>query len=57
MTLTAEDIFATTMLGKIGLENLSKMNGEYKGNDLVTEVTNFIAKDKKRPICTPQSEQ
>ena len=37
-------------------ENLSKINGEYKGNDLVTEVTNFIAKDKKRPICTPQSE-
>ncbi|SVD81480.1 uncharacterized protein METZ01_LOCUS434334, partial [marine metagenome] len=33
-------------------ENLSKINGEYKGNDLVTEVTNFIAKDKKRPICT-----
>jgi hypothetical protein len=26
MKLTAEDIFATTMLGKIGLENLSKMN-------------------------------
>jgi hypothetical protein len=26
MTLTAEDIFATTVLGKIGLENLSKMN-------------------------------
>ena len=38
-------------------ENLNKINGEYKGNDLVTEVTNFIAKDKKRPICTPQSEQ
>ena len=38
-------------------ENLSKINGEYKGNDLVTEVTNFIAKDKIRPICTPQSEQ
>ena len=38
-------------------ENLSKINGEYKGNNLVTEVTNFIAKDKKRPICTPQSEQ
>ena len=37
-------------------ENLSKINGEYKGNDLVTEVINFIAKDKKRPICTPQSE-
>ena len=37
-------------------ENLSKINGEYKGNNLVTEVVNFIAKDKKRPICTPQSE-
>ena len=38
-------------------DNLSKINGEYKGNDLVTEVINFIAKDKKRPICTPQSER
>ena len=33
--------------------NLSKINGEYKDNDLVTEVINFIEKDKKRPICTP----
>ena len=37
-------------------ENLNKINGEYKGNDLVAEVINFIAKDKKRPICTPQTE-
>ena len=37
-------------------ENLSKINGEYKGNDLVEEVINFISKDKKRPICTPNSE-
>tara|TARA_B100000029_G_scaffold196478_1_gene194538 strand:- start:144 stop:926 length:783 start_codon:yes stop_codon:yes gene_type:complete len=37
-------------------ENLSKINGEYKKNDLVTEVINFINKDKKRPICTPNSE-
>jgi len=36
-------------------ENLSKINGEYKGNDLVAEVINFISKDKKRPICTPDS--
>jgi len=36
-------------------ENLSKINGEYKGNDLVAEVINFISKDKKRPICTPNS--
>ena len=37
-------------------ENVSKINGEYKGNELVEEVANFIEKDKKRPICTPQSE-
>ena len=35
--------------------NLSKINGEYKDNDLVKEVINFISKDKKRPICTPLS--
>ena len=46
-------IFSSTNLH----ENLSKINGEYKGNDLVTEVTNFITKDKKRPICMPQSER
>jgi len=37
-------------------ENLSKINGEYRENNLVAEVINFISKDKKRPICTPQSE-
>ena len=36
-------------------ENLSKINGEYKDNELVTEVIKFIEKDKKRPICSPQS--
>ena len=35
-------------------ENLSKINGEYKENELVSEVIRFIEKDKKRPICTPQ---
>ena len=28
-------------------ENLEKINGEYKGNELVEEVTKFIEKDKK----------
>ncbi len=37
-------------------ENLNRINGEYKGNDLVAEVINFISKDKKRPICTPLSD-
>ena len=36
-------------------ENLSKINGEHKGNELVHEVIAFIEKDKKRPICSPQS--
>ena len=34
-------------------ENLSKINGEHKGNELVNEVITFIEKDKKRPICSP----
>ena len=34
-------------------ENLAKINGEFRENELVKEVINFIAKDKKRPICTP----
>ena len=34
-------------------ENLSKINGEYIENELVSEVIRFIEKDKKRPICTP----
>ena len=37
-------------------ENLAIINGEYQGNNLVTEVINFISRDKKRPICTPNSE-
>ena len=45
-------IFSSKNLHK----NLSKINGEYKENDLVAEVINFISKDKKRPICTPHSE-
>tara|TARA_Y100000590_G_scaffold407576_1_gene497951 strand:+ start:1325 stop:2107 length:783 start_codon:yes stop_codon:yes gene_type:complete len=34
-------------------ENLEKINGEFQGNNLVKEVTEFIQKDKKRPICSP----
>ena len=36
-------------------EDLSKINGEHKENELVSEVIAFIEKDKKRPICSPQS--
>ncbi len=44
-----KEIFASKNLH----ENLSKINGEYKDNELVTEVIKFIEKDKKRPICVP----
>jgi len=36
-------------------QNLEKINITYKENELVNEVVNFIAKDKKRPICLPIS--
>ena len=38
-------------------ENLSKINDVFKDNELVDEVINFIAKDKKRPICTPLNQE
>jgi len=38
-------------------DNLNKINGEFKDNELVDEVINFIAKDKKRPICLPLNKQ
>lgn len=46
-----KDIFGTKNLH----ENLKKINGEYKGNELVGEVIKFIEKDKKRPICSPEN--
>ena len=42
-----KDIFASKNLH----ENLSKINGEFKDNELIK----FIEKDKKRPICSPQN--
>ena len=46
-----KEIFASKNLH----ENLGKINGDYKGNELVKEVIIFIEKDKKRPICSPLS--
>ena len=36
-------------------ENLSNLSNDLRKNKLVSEVVNFIKKDKKRPICTPFS--
>ena len=46
-----KDIFGSKNLH----ENLKKINGEHIDNELVGEVIKFIEKDKKRPICSPQS--
>ena len=34
-------------------KNLNNLSKEFRENELVAEVVNFIKKDKKRPICTP----
>jgi UDP-N-acetylglucosamine acyltransferase len=36
-------------------QNLINLSQDYKKNELVLEVVNFLEKDKKRPICTPYS--
>ena len=46
-----KEIFVT----KNVTENISKLNGSLKNNELVKEVIKFIIKDKKRSICTPYS--
>lgn len=45
------EIFATKNI----YENISKLTVSLKENPLVTNVINFITKDKKRSICTPFS--
>ena len=42
-------IFQTNNLAN----NLKILEDKYKENELVNDVINFITKDKKRPICTP----
>ena len=36
-------------------ENLRNLSNDFRKNELVLEVVNFIEKDKNRPICTPFS--
>ena len=42
-------IFKSNNLSK----NLNNLEDKFKENNLVKDVVNFISKDKKRPICTP----
>jgi UDP-N-acetylglucosamine acyltransferase len=38
-------------------DNAIKIGEDYKKNNLVKEVTSFILKDKKRPICSPLAKE
>ena len=51
LTAAYKEIFATPKLN----ENISKLNGEFKNKPLVTDIIEFIVRDKKRPICSPFS--
>ena len=51
LTDAYKEIFKTESLNY----NLNELNKEFKLNNLVKEVVEFINKDKKRPICTPYS--
>ena len=53
LTQAYKDIFATKNL----TDNLNKLNGIFKENQLVKDVIQFITKDKKRSICTPFSKE
>ena len=53
LTEAYKEIFKTESLNN----NLSNLDNKYKDNYLVDEVIQFINKYKKRPICTPYSEQ
>jgi UDP-N-acetylglucosamine acyltransferase len=55
--LQLDGAFKKIFSSKILHENLTKIIDEYKDNDLVKEVVNFIGKDKKRPICLPNNRE
>ena len=53
LTEAYKEIFKTKSLN----DNLDNLKGKYQDNPLVKDVLEFINKDKKRPICTPYSDQ
>ncbi len=53
--LTLNDAYKEIFKNENLSQNLSNLSEDYKKNELVLEVVNFLEKDKKRPICTPFS--
>ena len=53
--MTLSDAYKEIFKNENLTENLGNLDKDYKNNELVLEVVNFLEKDKKRPICTPFS--
>ena len=53
--LSLSDAYKKIFATKNITENISKLNGSFQENPLVKSVIEFIAKDKKRSICSPFS--
>ena len=53
--MTLSDAYKEIFKNENLTENLSNLSNEFKNNELVAEVIEFIETDKKRPICTPFS--
>ena len=53
--MTLSDAYKEIFKNENLTENLNNLHEDFKKNDLVVEVINFLEKDKKRPICTPFS--
>ena len=53
--MTLSDAYKDIFKNENLTENLINLSNEFKNNELVAEVVQFIEKDKKRPICTPFS--
>ena len=53
--ITLSDAYKEIFKDENLTENLKNLNKEFRKNELVNEVVNFLEKDKKRPICTPFS--
>ena len=53
--ITLSDAYKEIFKNQNLTKNLSNLSKEFRKNELVSEVIEFIEKDKKRPICTPFS--
>ena len=53
--MTLSDAYNEIFKNENLTENLNNLSKDFRSNELVAEVVEFIEKDKKRPICTPFS--